>query len=223
MRLLGENTKCRLISFLAWLFVSIIGLTTRKKVVGFEHVQRLIESGQGFIMAVWHGRTLLPIYHCRGMGIWAITSLSRDGEIQTGVVSRFGYKTIRGSSGRGAVKAALAACKKLEDGEILAITPDGPRGPRRQVQEGIIFMAQRSGCPIIPIGAAARRRKLLPTWDKYAIPLPFSKCAIVYSEPITFGEGATLEAAEEPELMLKRILDDVQRQAEEMVGEEKSD
>ncbi|MDI6827017.1 MAG: lysophospholipid acyltransferase family protein [Armatimonadota bacterium] len=223
MRLLRDETKCRLISFLAWLFVSIIGLTTRKKIIGFENVQELIKKGRGFIMAVWHGRTLLPIYHCRGMGIWAITSLSRDGEIQTGIVSRFGYRIIRGSSGRGAVKAALAACKKLEDGGILAITPDGPKGPHRQVQEGIVFMARHSGCPIIPIGAAARWRKILPTWDKYAIPMPFSKCVIVYGEPVTLGENTTLGGVEKPEVALKAILDDFQRRAEEIAGEEKSE
>lgn len=194
--------------------MQLIGHTSRFRVTGYEHVRNLVDSGKGFILATWHGRTLLPIYYCRGMGIWAITSLSRDGEVQTRTVGRFGYRTIRGSTGRGAIKAALAACKKLEEGEVLAITPDGPKGPHREVQQGIVFMARRVNCPIIPIGVDARPRKLLPAWDEYLIPAPFAKVSLVFGEPISFSEDEP-----EPERRLKEALDSVQTQAEQQLNE----
>lgn len=194
----------------------IIGHTARFKVIGYERVTELVKSGSGFILAVWHGRTLMPVHYCRGMGIWAITSLSRDGELQTNIVSRFGYRTIRGSTGRGAIKAALAACKRLQEGGILAITPDGPKGPQHEVQPGIIFMAQRAGCPIIPIGVGARPRRLMKAWDEYLLPLPFAKCALVFGDPLTIDKDEPIEPYQES---LKEALGEVQTQAQLMVKE----
>ena len=89
---MSEDRKLGLISLAAWTLMHIIGHTARFKVVGYERVTELVKSGSGFILAVWHGRTLMPVHYCRGMGIWAITSLSRDGELQTSIVSRFGYR-----------------------------------------------------------------------------------------------------------------------------------
>ena len=213
---MSEDRKLGLISLAAWTLMHIIGHTARFKVIGYERVTELVKSGRGFILAVWHGRTLMPVHYCRGMGIWAITSLSRDGELQTNIVSRFGYRTIRGSTGRGAIKAALGACKRLEEGGILAITPDGPKGPQHEVQPGIIFMAQRAGCPIIPIGVGARPRRLMKAWDEYLLPLPFSKCALVFGEPLTIGKDEPLEPYQES---LKEALGEVQTQAQLMVKE----
>ena len=205
-----------MLSFAAWSLIHIIGHTARFKVIGYERVTELVESGKGFILAVWHGRTLLPVHYCRGMGIWAITSLSRDGELQTKIVSRFGYLTIRGSTGKGAIRAALAACKRLEQGGILAITPDGPKGPANEVQPGIIFMAQRAGCPIIPIGVGARPRRLMRAWDEYLLPLPFAKCALVFGEPLEFKKDEPIEPYQD---LLKKSLDEIQAQAQLMVEE----
>jgi len=213
---MNSDRKLGLISVAAWTLMHIIGHTARFKVVGYGQVTELVKSGKGFILAVWHGRTLLPVHYCRGMGIWAITSLSRDGELQTKIVSRFGYRCIRGSTGRGAIKAALSACKKLEEGGILAITPDGPKGPQHEVQPGIVFMAQRAGCPIIPIGVGASSRRLMKAWDEYLVPLPFSKAALVFGEPLNVGKDEPLEPHQD---LLKKSLQDVEAQAQAMVKE----
>lgn len=213
---MSGDRKLGLLSIAAWALMHAIGHTACFKVIGYGQVTELVKSGKGFILAVWHGRTLLPVHYCRGMGIWAITSLSRDGELQTRIVSRFGYRTIRGSTGRGAIRAALAACKRLEEGGILAITPDGPKGPVHEVQPGIIFMAQRAECPIIPIGVGARPRRLMKAWDEYLLPLPFAKCALVFGEPLHIRKDELIEPYQE---MLKKALDDVQAQAQTMVKE----
>lgn len=218
MSKLRQEIKFRLLSFLAWLMVQVIGHTSRFRVNGYKHVQDLIRKGQGFIMLVWHGRTMLPVYYCRGMGIQAIISLSRDGEFLARVFSRLGFAVIRGSSGRGGIKAALTAAKRLEEGGILAITPDGPKGPPKQVQEGTVFLARRAGVPVVPIGVGARPRKLLPTWDSYALPAPFCKCALVFGEPIYLSKDR-FDHGLPPEIVLKNALDEVQRQAQLLVGE----
>jgi lysophospholipid acyltransferase (LPLAT)-like uncharacterized protein len=210
---LRQELGFRLISFLAWSLIQIIGHTARMRVIGFERVQDLVKSERGFILALWHGQTLLPVQYCRGMGIWAITSLSRDGELQTRIVSRFGYRIVRGSTGRGAVRAAIAACKKLQEGGILAITPDGPKGPPNEVQEGIVFMARRANCPIVPIGVGARPRKVMDAWDSYLLPMPLARCAIVFGEPVLLMDDVPA-----PEQVIKAAIDAAQRQAEELVG-----
>ncbi|MHB1001849.1 MAG: lysophospholipid acyltransferase family protein [Armatimonadota bacterium] len=221
MKEFRKELKNRAISFLAWLLIQAIGRTTCFKVSGFDGVQKLVKSGRGFIMAIWHGRTMMPVYYCRGMGIWAITSLSRDGEYQTRIISRFGYQIIRGSTGRGGIKAALTACKKLDEGGILSITPDGPKGPPNEVQDGVIFMSQRASCPIIPIGVGLSRRKIMNAWDSYALPGLFGRCAIIFGDPVFPPADDSEEQSIAVRDELKKALDDVQHQAQLIAGEGK--
>lgn len=212
-----DDWKIRLASFAGSMLIRLLGFTARFEVVGYERVREIAESGRSCVMAVWHGRTMMPVYYCRGMGIWAIVSTSRDGELQARVLQYLGYRIIRGSTARGGIKAALIAARKLQEGGILAITPDGPRGPAHQVQEGIVFLAQKANCPIVPIGVGIRPRKLMPTWDSYALPAPFARCALVFGEPIDLSDYR--ETHEPLADIVKKALREVQLQAEQMVKE----
>jgi lysophospholipid acyltransferase (LPLAT)-like uncharacterized protein len=215
--MLPKGPKLGLISFFGWLLMQFVGRTSRFTIKGYDRVKEMITNGQGFIFIIWHGRTMLPVYYCRNMGIQAIISLSRDGELQSRIFERFGFAVIRGSTGRGGVKAALTAVKRLREGGMLAITPDGPLGPANQVQDGTIFMAKKAGVPIIPVGVGISRRKLMPTWDSYALPRPFCRCGLVFGEPLTLPTG--VDDAELKE-MLKSALDSTEREARALVGEE---
>lgn len=179
-----DNFKVKSISFLLWALQNFIGHTTRLKVINAQRVEELQKKGRGGILVTWHGRTFLCVYYFRKKGLFAIISLSRDGEIQNGVFRRFGWVTVRGSTSKRAVGALLEAAKRIKRGEILAFTPDGPRGPAGKVQPGTIFLAKSAGCPIIPVGVSARPRKLFGSWDSYMLPYPFSKGVIIFGEPI---------------------------------------
>lgn len=216
MKLLKGERGLRLTAFIAWLAMQFIGRTCRLKVLGFDTVRELQREGKGFIIAVWHGRTLLPIFYVRGRGFWAITSLSRDGEIQTGVVGRCGFNIIRGSTGRGAIKAGLLAARRLEEGAVLTITPDGPIGPPNEVQDGIVFLAHRSKCPIIPLGVGMNPRKILNAWDSFAVPMPFARGVLIFGEPFHLGDD---QADRTPNLIIKEALDRVQAEAQAMAKE----
>lgn len=177
--------KFRVVSFLVYGAARLLAATVRLRVVGEERVKVLQEQGRGVILVTWHGRTFLPITRFRGRGYWAFISTSRDGEYQNQIFRRFGWNTLRGStSAAGAIKSALAMTKHLKAGATLAHTPDGPRGPSGRVHPGAIFMAQKSGCPIVPAGISASPRRLLPTWDRYLVPLPFARAVWVYGDPI---------------------------------------
>jgi lysophospholipid acyltransferase (LPLAT)-like uncharacterized protein len=211
-----------ILAFLIWAIARFIGMTLRVRYENFHRVQEILGKHRGAILVTWHGRTLIPANVFRGRGFWALISLSRDGEIQNRIFRRFGYQTIRGSSGRGGVRAALQLAKKIQEGGVLAFTPDGPRGPTHKVQQGTIFLAQRSGCPIIPLGISAAPRKLLSSWDSYMIPAPFSKAAFVVGEPLFVASDLDAEGKERAAEELERAINACEERAEEMVGMNRS-
>jgi hypothetical protein len=192
----------------------------RLRVVGEERVSELQDQRRGVILVTWHGRTFIPLTRFRNRGYWTIISTSRDGEYLDRIFRRFGWRTVRGSSSaRGAVRAALAMTRRLKDGATLAITPDGPRGPSHHVQPGIVFLAQRSGSPVIPAGISASPRRLVAAWDRYLVPLPFARTALIYGEPIVIPPDAA--SPEQQQEWMERIgaaIDALEAEAERMVG-----
>ncbi|HZH98856.1 MAG TPA: DUF374 domain-containing protein, partial [Fimbriimonadaceae bacterium] len=126
----------------------LIGKSLRLRVEGHE---RLAEIEGGKIVCGWHGRSLIPANFFKGKGVWAIISLSRDGEMQKRIFTKFGFQIIRGSTGRGGARAAVESIRVLRTGDTMAVTPDGPRGPSGVVQPGVILMAQKSGAALIPV------------------------------------------------------------------------
>ena len=216
--------KFRLVSLLIYALARLIAATLRLRVVGEERVRAFQDAGQGVILVTWHGRTLVPITRFRGRGYWAVISTSRDGEYQNRIFRRLGWQTVRGStSARGAVRSALALCRHLQAGATLAFTPDGPRGPRGQVQPGAIFLARKSGCPIIPAGVSAHPRTLARTWDGYLLPRPFARAALIYGEPIFIPADAD---GEEQQVWAERVgaaIDALEAEAEQLVGASRAD
>jgi lysophospholipid acyltransferase (LPLAT)-like uncharacterized protein len=150
------------------------------------------------IFAFWHNRMFLmaPFYqrYCRGRTNYVFISRSRDGQFITEVAARFGTRALRGSSSRHGMSAALAALRKADDPRAdISITPDGPRGPRYQVQPGVLRLAQASGRPIVAADLQLGWKIELKSWDKFQIPLPFSRCRIVLSEPMHVPPDASEE------------------------------
>jgi len=181
-----KRWKIRLITLTAYCIATFVYNTLRLKIVNEEAIEdERAKSGRGVLLASWHGRSFIPIVRFANRRYWAMISTSRDGELQNDLFGRLGYQTVRGStSARGAVVAALTMSKELRKGGVLALTPDGPRGPLRHVHGGVIFLAEKSGCKVIPAGISAWPRVTCKTWDSYIIPVPFAKGAMVFGEPI---------------------------------------
>ena len=212
--------KLYFIPLLAYCIARVLSATLRVRMVGEEHLRAAQEAGKGVILVSWHGRTFLPITRYRNKGYWAIVSTSRDGEYQNRLFQRFGIKTVRGStSARGAIQSVLTLTKHLKAGATAAFTPDGPRGPSHVVQPGAIFLAQKSGSPIIPAGISAYPRRLLRAWDRYMIPLPFARVVWIYGEPIYIP--ADVKSDEDQRLWAERVgaaITALEEQAEREVG-----
>ncbi len=124
-------------------------------------------------------------------GMAAMVSASRDGGFLTGILECFKVQPVRGSSSRRGRQALLELTTWAERGYDLAITPDGPRGPVYVVQEGVMALAQLTGLPIVPVSYYVNWKIRLKSWDRFQIPLPFSRCEMIYSKPIRVPRDAT--------------------------------
>lgn len=142
---------------------------------------------QPVIFCAWHNRLALSIpvynrfvrkpYPHRKMAV--MVSASRDGGLLTCVLEHFRVQPVRGSSSRRGPQALLELTSWAEKGYDLAITPDGPRGPRYAIQEGIIALAQLTGFPILPVSLNLSRKLSVNSWDRFQIPLPWARCEVL--------------------------------------------
>jgi len=163
--------------------VSALLLTTRVERRGAEHFERFRRAGRPVVFVFWHGQ-LLPLVHIhRGEGIVVLVSEHDDGEYITRVIERNGFGTVRGSSTRGGTTGLRGLVRAARAGRDLALTPDGPRGPRGELKPGALLVAQLTGLPIVPLVVGASRGWRLGSWDGFLVPWPLSKVVVEYLPP----------------------------------------
>jgi len=193
----GEDREKRRIARLAragaWV-VRLLGSTWRVRVSDDDAVRRLRAAKQPIVFSLWHGHILPLLYQHRGEGVVVMISEHADGELVAQVAERLGFRTVRGSTSRGAARALLAAARVVREGNDLAITPDGPRGPARSIAPGVAVLAQRTGAHVVAAVVHARSAWRLKSWDGFLIPRPFSRVRVAYSDAMTLG-GTAREAA----------------------------
>lgn len=154
-----------------------------------ERRRALLDARTPFIYLLWH-ETLLPLlWHHRGQGIAIVVSEAREGRYLGDFATRIGYRLLPGSSTRGGTRALRGAVRALHELVPVAFTPDGPRGPRRDVKPGIVRAAQRVGAQILPLHAEIGSAWRLRSWDRMAVPKPFATIDVGYGEPFGVGPG----------------------------------
>jgi lysophospholipid acyltransferase (LPLAT)-like uncharacterized protein len=166
------------------------------------------ENGPPVIFCLWHNRLAISmLVHRRyPRKLAALVSASKDGALLAAMLGRYGVEQVRGSSSRRGPQALLELASRAELGYDLAVTPDGPRGPRYVVQKGVVDLAQVTGLPIIPVTCNTRRKICLKSWDGFQIPLPFSRCEVVLNAPILVPREACDAKTEELRLELEGSL-----------------
>jgi lysophospholipid acyltransferase (LPLAT)-like uncharacterized protein len=202
-----EPKVARIAAIGGW-FVRGLGRTWRFEALNDDVVKRLRAARQPVIFALWHGEMLPLLYYHRGEGVAVLISEHGDGELIARVAMSYGYRTVRGSTSRGAARALLGLVRELEEGHDLAITPDGPRGPAKSFAPGTVIVAQRGRAPIIPVVAHAEHAWRLKSWDRFMIPKPFSRVTIAYGDPLTIdvATGRSELADEQAESVRARML-----------------
>jgi len=199
---------------LAYYLLRATNFSYSLEVEGWEQVKEKFDQQESLVFSSWHGKSWVPAYFLRDLGIYVLTSLSRDGSYMTEILHKLGWKTVRGSSSRGASRSLLALYRKLKEGASTALTPDGPTGPLHQVKPGIIFLQEKAGSMLVPTGVDARWKKNFNSWDQYLLPLPFSKTALVFGEPFKFEAGLEMEAKQK---ILEEKMAEVNARAAELV------
>jgi lysophospholipid acyltransferase (LPLAT)-like uncharacterized protein len=183
-----RQVKTKTIIFTGHLLTKLLGMTLRFRVVGREQLADF-RGKKGFIINTWHGQQLIGFYFFRGYGLYILSSYSRDGDYSSSIMRKFGWQIIRGSSSRGAVRGLIELMRVLRQGGGMAITPDGPRGPLHHIEPGGIYLAHKTGAPLIPVAFLFDRQWISDkSWDKFVIPKPFARCVVYFGEPL-FIEG----------------------------------
>lgn len=203
----------RLAALLIYVFIRCLAATIRFRVdANSVFLSKL--PPEKIIFAIWHNRLVLSlvIYHRyvtqrdRTRKLAAIASASRDGGLVAGIIEFFGVVPVRGSSSRRAAQALREMVALAERGYDIAITPDGPRGPKYTLPEGVIATAQLSGLTIVPVAYHLNWKICLKTWDRFQIPLPFCRCDIITAPAVKVPREAT---AVEREALRKKLEDDL--------------
>jgi len=172
-------------------------MTIRVKQVNREGIDRLWEQGGNAIFCFWHGRLLaMPFSYKRKRGK-VLISRHRDGEFIARIVNYFGIGAVRGSHKKqGAVSSLREMLKELRAGTDMAITPDGPKGPRHEIKGGLVELARLSQYPIVMLTYSATRKKVFNSWDHFVLPYPFSTIFFLWGDPIYIKKDAKADDLE---------------------------
>lgn len=178
-------------------------------------LESIFERKERAIFAFWHNRLCFLIYYMAWRFIWrghrlsVIVSTSWDGELAARVGKGFGADIIRGSTSRMAIAGLVGMLRRGRDGRTntsLVVTPDGPRGPKYCVQPGVIFLAQKTGMPIVPVTYGVNRARRLRSWDNFVIPAPRARVVVLYGDPLIVPADADEEQREAARSRLQAAL-----------------
>ena len=199
----GSKWYQRVAAWVLWAVFNLVSATLRYRVSDpYDFMTR--KDVRQVIFCVWHNRLALSMkmYYAFGLrnhqapGLAVLVSASKDGAFLSAILERFGVQPVRGSSSRRGAQALLELTTWAERGYDLAITPDGPRGPIYVVQDGTMTLAQITGLPIVPASFRLQWKIQLNSWDRFQIPLPFSRCEIYLGKMTTVPRDISDEERE---------------------------
>lgn len=193
LKKLSRRLALIFVPLLGSLLIRLISLTNKKKFHAPENL-----GDEPFIMACWHGELLMIPYaytkYRKNPHVKLLISEHFDGNLIAKTLNFFGFETIRGSSTRGGAKALIQSIKELKNGYDLGITPDGPKGPRHEISDGIIVMAQKAKVKVTLVEIKPSKYWQLSSWDKFVIPKPFGTINYYISDLIDIRESEFEEA-----------------------------
>lgn len=204
---LMNRVSLYLVPALAYWLIRIIWATLRVTRVNDGGYRRLSNEGSQVLLAFWHGRLILAPYAYLGKtGFTVLVSEHRDGELVARWARRFGIRSVRGSTTKGWFGGLKGLLQTARSGGDIAITPDGPKGPRGKAQMGVVQLARTTGLPVVPMTFGASRAKRFRSWDAFTLPYPFARCVFVYGEPVRVGKDADESAMEAARVRIEREL-----------------
>ena len=182
-----------LLSLIGSIYVLTVYKTSKVNLKNRKKIENLLERNESFIYSFWHDQLLMcPLTWQSNSNIKVLISKHRDGDIIAQLISNLGFEAIRGSThktnkikNKGGLLSARKMIKSLKNGISIGISPDGPKGPRHKVSEGILSISRLSKSVILPVGIGFKKKWVLNTWDKFIIPKPFNEITVVWGDPIS--------------------------------------
>lgn len=208
------NMRLVAIGLFGSLVIRVLGATWRIRTRGGENLDAARRMSSQLVFVFWHGRLLPMAYTHRNEGVHILASEHPDGEMLGRTIRFLGFGHVRGSSTRGGARAILAMVDRLRAGDDIGLTVDGPRGPMHVVKPGAAEIAKLSGCAIIPVTSASRRHRTFASWDRFELPLPFTRVVVRYGTPVRVPSDASSAALETARAEVERILNDITRAAD---------
>ena len=210
-----KKLKFLIVGILGSWLIRLLGLTIRidDEPKGFNEKAKKIQA----VYAFWHCMMLIPAYVGRKSKIQVLISQHSDGEYIAQVINRLGFGVVRGSTTRGGIRALKALVDKIREGCPVAITPDGPRGPRFVVQTGVIYLGKKTQLPVIPVVVGLSSYWELPSWDRFRIPKPFSRALMLYGDPIHIPPNISEEEMEHHRLKLEQIMREMVERVDSLI------
>tara|TARA_B100000686_G_scaffold309722_1_gene351902 strand:- start:154 stop:909 length:756 start_codon:yes stop_codon:yes gene_type:complete len=209
----------RVLCGIGYIYIHLVYLTSRWHHENTEHAEALWRRDQPFIIAFWHGRLMMmPFIWRRGVPINMLISQHADGDLVNLTMQNFGVGNVRGSTNRGGGAALRALVRLIERGESVGFTPDGPRGPRMRAAEGVVAVARLSGVPVLPASVATTRCRILDSWDRFQLALPFGRGVFLWGNPIHVPPEARGSALEAARLAVETALNDLTLEADRRSG-----
>lgn len=164
--------------------VNVLCKSLKIEIKNSDRIIKHLKDGEKIVLAFWHGTMLIPWYLHRNNNFAALVSTSKDGDLLANILTKWNYDVARGSSHKGGKEALEMLLEKGKENYSIAITPDGPTGPPREMKAGAVITAQRTGLPLILCGVANKKKYKLNSWDGFEIPKFFSRVVVNLSEPI---------------------------------------
>ncbi len=204
------------IPYLLFGLVYLWCMTLRSKNMNEEEENHFKNLTGPYILTLWHGRIFYLFYYLRRHpDYFLLISPSEDGDLLARLARLMGYSVIRGSTYKKAVSAARSLIKVLRRNQRIIIIADGSRGPRCVAQSGSVQLAGITGTPIFPMTFGAKNKVVLNSWDQFVIPLPFTRCTLNFSSPISLPPKSSEQIIEEKRLELENALNRISKASEE--------
>ena len=192
-------------------------LTIRSKNLGEEEENHFKNLTGHYILTLWHGRIFYLFYYLRRHpDYFLLISPSEDGDLLARLASLMGYSVIRGSSYKKAVPAARSLIKVLRKNQRIIIIADGSRGPRCVAQSGSVQLSGITGAPVFAMTFGSKNKMVLNSWDQFVIPMPFTRCILNFSSPISLPRKSSEQSIEDKRLELETALNNITQASDEV-------
>ena len=204
---------------LARTMIKVLGRLTRLKITGLELLDEVESNGDAAVLTFFHGRQFLLTYVLLGRKLGVMSSLSRDGELQTRTLEGLGFSIVRGSASRGGVRGLIGLIKLMKSGHHATFAVDGPKGPLNEVKPGAVYLAKKTGSPVLLMASSVKPSHIFErAWDRFMLPFPLAKGVAIFDGPVLFDDDISGDAIARDCLVLKERLLALQVRADEITG-----